>query len=148
MPDYVSLTCPKCQKTFKNKSALSAHKQVHTYEETEPPGDGKPAPQVEGGLPGGDGEKPPPEPTVAKKEIPTPPIFRLTLTVKVDWDNLYFFYRAKAGGFDGDISDYLNYFAREGYQVRGLKLAEVFDPATAKKLMEEFLPEEANAATA
>ncbi len=48
------------------------------------------------------------------------------------------FYRVKAGVYEGNISDYVNHFCREGFQLRSYKLTKVYDPETAKKLAEEI----------
>lgn len=134
--------CPKCGKAFKSKVALATHQQVHKYEEANP----QPPDQV--GLPGGDGDTPQPPPplpeeaTPAKKDIPPPTGFFIKMTVRLDWDVLYFYFRAKAGGYSGDMSDYINTFCREAYQVRGLKLAEVFDLAMAEELYHKFIKPE------
>ena len=63
-------------------------------------------------------------------------------TVWLDWDNLYFYYRSSNGGYEGDISAYINELLREAYQMAGYKIKTVLDVEKAKELELEYLPPE------
>lgn len=76
------------------------------------------------------------------KETQLPPQFRLRVTVWLDWDNLYFFYRSRNGGFEGDLSAYINEILREAYQMAGFKIKTVLDVEKAKELAAKYLPPE------
>ena len=93
----------------------------------------------------GDGAAPPPGgPEEAKsvaKETPPPPSFFIKLTLRMDGDNLFFFYRAKQGGYPGDMSEFANKLMREALQIRGYRLAAVLDPDMAQKVLQECVAE-------
>ena len=139
------VACLKCGKVFKNKVALASHNQVHKSGEPNTPGNGKPLSQVEEGLPGGDGKAPPTgvaeeAKSVVKETLP-PPAFYIKATLRVDGDNLFLFYRAKQGGYPGDMSDFVNTLMREALQIRGYRVTAVLDPDMAQKVLQECITE-------
>ncbi len=69
----------------------------------------------------------------------SPPTFRSPVTIKLEWDIIYFYYRAKANGYPGDISAYVNEGLRDLYQLSGFKVTTVLDAQKAKELAALYL---------
>ncbi len=73
------------------------------------------------------------------KETQLPPTFRFPVTVKLGFPVICFCYRAKANGYPGDVSAYINEGLRELYQLSGFEITTVFDAAKANELAAQYL---------
>ncbi len=76
---------------------------------------------------------------VEGKETQLPPTFRFPVTIKLEWDNIYFYYRAKANAYPGDISAFVNEGLRDLFQLQGFKITTIMDAEKAKELAAQYL---------